>query len=181
MTILIIIIAIILAVATLLLIVALFTNKDYSVERQIVIDKPALQVFDYIKYLKNMDHYNKWVMTDPTMRKDYRGTDGTEGFSYSWDSDNKQAGQGEQMIKKITDGRKMDYQIQFIKPFAGFAESSMETLPVDQRSTTVKWSFASKMAYPMNVVLIFMDMGEMLGKDMAISLNNLKQILEDQP
>ena len=34
---------------------ALFVKKSYSVEREIIIDKPKAEVFNYIKFLKNQD------------------------------------------------------------------------------------------------------------------------------
>jgi uncharacterized protein YndB with AHSA1/START domain len=180
MNILFIILAIVAALVVLVLLTAAFTKSDYSVERQVTINKPVAQVFGYVRYLKNMDKYNKWVMTDPMMRKDYRGEDGTEGFAYAWDSDNKQAGAGEQVITKIENGKQIDVQITFIRPFAAVADSYMITEPTIDNGTVVKWGFASKMPYPMNAMLMFMDMGEMLGKDLNISLQNLKQILEKQ-
>src|SRR5437870_2286365 len=44
---------------------ALFIKREYSIKREIVIEQPVARVFDYIKHLKNQDHYSKWVMTDP--------------------------------------------------------------------------------------------------------------------
>nr|WP_294945525.1 SRPBCC family protein [uncultured Mucilaginibacter sp.] len=180
MNILFTVLAIIAALVLLVLLAAAFAKSDYTVERQITIDKPVAQVFGYLRYLKNMDNYNKWVMVDPMMRKDYRGEDGTEGFAYAWDSDNK-GGQGEQVIKKIENGKRIDVQITFVRPFAAVSNSYMITEPTTGNQTIVKWGFASKMPYPMNAMLLFMDMGEMLGKDLSISLQNLKQIVEKQP
>jgi hypothetical protein len=62
------------------LVLALIAPKAYNVNRSIIINAPRQQVFDYIKYLRNMDHYSKWVMTDPNKRMTYTGTDGTEGL-----------------------------------------------------------------------------------------------------
>jgi uncharacterized membrane protein len=45
----------------LLLILALFAKKEYAIGREITINKPAREVFNYVKYLRNQDHYNKWV------------------------------------------------------------------------------------------------------------------------
>src|SRR5688572_26346634 len=81
------------------LLVAVFVKKDYAVEREITINKPKQQVFDYIKYLKNQDNYSKWNMMDPGMTKSYRGTDGTVGFVAAWDSQKEDVGAGEQEIK----------------------------------------------------------------------------------
>lgn len=81
------------ALIVLLLIVAIFVKNEYSVQREIVINRSKQEVFDYIKYLKNQDQYNKWVMMDPEMKKTFRGTDGKIGFVYAWDG-NDIAGKG---------------------------------------------------------------------------------------
>ena len=94
----IIVIAVIIAV---LLITALFVKKEYSVEKQITINRPESEVFEYIKYLKNQDNYSYWATIDPKMKKTYTGTDGTVGFVSAWDSKNKDAGKGEQEIIRI--------------------------------------------------------------------------------
>jgi hypothetical protein len=90
-----IILAIIIAIP---LIVAIFIKKDYAVEREIVINKPKTDVFDYIKYLKNQDNYSKWNKIDPNMKKAYTGTDGTVGFISAWESKDENVGVGEQEI-----------------------------------------------------------------------------------
>ena len=105
MNILIIVLEVIGALILLLLVAAAFASDDYKVESSIPINKPVPQVFEYVKYLKNQANYNKWVMADPNVRKEFKGTDGTEGFFYAWDSDNKQVGKGEQTIKQIIDGK----------------------------------------------------------------------------
>src|SRR5690606_19741446 len=96
-------------------IIALFVKKDYSVERTIIIDRPKHEVFDYIKYLKNQDNYSKWAMMDTDLKKEFRGTDGTEGFVYAWEG--KKSGRGEQEIKLVTDGERITTEVRFIKPF----------------------------------------------------------------
>jgi hypothetical protein len=180
MKILITILLVILGIIVLLLVLALFTKKDYSIEREIVIFKPRQQVFDYIKFLKNQDNYSKWAMMDPAMKKSYRGTDGTAGFVSSWDSDKKDVGKGEQEIKKITDGERVDFEIRFIKPFEARANAYMTTVLVSDNQTRVTWGFESKMKYPMNLMLIFMNMERAVGNDLSTGLANLKQLLEKQ-
>ncbi len=44
-------------------------------------------------------------MTDPLMKKQFKGTDGTVGFLYAWDSQNNEVGKGEQEIERIKDGK----------------------------------------------------------------------------
>lgn len=177
MSIILSILTIIAAMIALLLIIALFTKKEYSVQSETVIDAPLQKVFDYIRHIKNQDNYNKWVMVDAGMKKEFKGTDGTEGFIYAWNG-NKKAGEGEQEIKKITEARSVATEIRFIRPFAGVANAVMETAPVSENKTLVKWSNVSKMKYPMNLMVSFIE--KMLVKDMNTSLTRLKAILEKQ-
>jgi len=177
MNILLAILGIIGGLIALLLLIALFTKKSYTISREFLIEKPVREVFTYIKHLKNQDHYSKGVMTDPNMKKQYRGMDGTPGFIYSWDG-NKQAGKGEQEIKKIIEDKKLDVEIRFIRPFEGIAQAPLKTQSLSSNQTRVTWGMSSSMKYPMNIMLMFIDMNKLLGKDLDESLRNLKSILE---
>ncbi|MEA5428919.1 SRPBCC family protein [Arcicella lustrica] len=161
-----------------LLLVALFTQKDYVVEREISINKPKKEVFDYIKYLKNQNEYSVWAKMDPAMKKEFKGTDATVGFVSAWESDSADVGQGEQEIKKIIDGERIETEIRFIKPFESIAPSYMTTDSIDVGQTKVKWAFEGHTPYPMNLMLLFFDMETMIGGDLEKGLANLKVILE---
>ena len=162
-------------IIVLLLIAALFIKKDYITHREIIIHVPHQTVFDYIKQIKNQDNFNKWIMVDPEMKKGFKGTDGTVGFIYSWNG-NKEAGEGEQEIKSITEGKNIETEIRFVRPFAGIAHAKMTTDSLPDNQTKVGWNTASKMKYPLNIMISFIV--KMLEKDMATSLTNLKNILE---
>ena len=71
----------------LILIAALFMKKDYSLEREITINKPRQEVFNYVKYLKNQNYFSTWNMVDPKMKQTFTGTDGALGFISAWESD----------------------------------------------------------------------------------------------
>jgi uncharacterized protein YndB with AHSA1/START domain len=164
------------ALILIVLIISLFVKNDYKIEREIVINKPRSTVFDYIRYLKNQDNYNVWVMTDPNMKKSYRGTDGTIGFVYAWDG-NQQAGKGEEEITKLTDNE-VHIELRFEKPFKNVGQALMSTREVSDNQTSVKWSMRGTSTYPMN--LMNLAMNGILGKDLEKSLDNLKEVLEKQ-
>lgn len=42
------------------LIAALFIKSDYALEREITINKPKQDVYEYVKFLKNQNHYSTW-------------------------------------------------------------------------------------------------------------------------
>jgi len=178
MSILLTIISVIAALIILLLVIAMFIKKEYTIEREISINQPVQQVFNYIKYLKNQDTYSVWNQLDPAMQKTYTGTDGTVGFTYAWDSTNKQAGKGEQQITSIKEGERIDMALHFIKPFEGRSVAWMSTTPVAGNQSKVQWGINGKMNYPMNIMLLFMNMENMIGKDLSGGLANLKKILE---
>jgi hypothetical protein len=178
MNIMTIVLVVIAGLIFLILLIALFTKKAYSIERQITINKPSYVVFDFVKQLKNQDKFSKWASMDPEMKKEYRGVDGTVGFVSAWDSENKKVGKGEQRIKKITEGESIDYDLHFIKPFEGLADVSMYTESISPNQTNVKWRINSSMKYPMNLMLLVMNMEKIIGADLSAGLNNLKNILE---
>jgi uncharacterized protein YndB with AHSA1/START domain len=163
-------------IVALFFILGLFIKKEYTIKREIVINKPKKVVFDYIKFLKNQEQFSKWVMMDPNMKKDLKGTDGTVGFTYAWDSKNKQAGKGEQEIVKIVDGELLDVEVRFERPFKSTAKTPFRTVAVSDNQTKVIWGMDGNSNFPMNVMNPFMD--SLLGKDLEISLNTLKSILE---
>lgn len=167
-------------IVVLILATALILKKDYSVEKQIVINKPKIIVFEYLKLLKNQDNFSKWAKMDPQMIKTYRGTDGTVGFVSAWESKSDDVGTGEQEIKRIVEGERIDYELRFIKPFAAVSPAWMTTEMASETETTVKWGFKGHMDWPMNLMLLFMDMEEMIGKDFEEGLTTLKSILESQ-
>jgi len=172
------IIIIVVVIIIIPLVGAALLSNDYVIEREITINKSNQEVFDYIKILKNQAQYNKWVMRDPNQKTDYRGTDGTVGFIMAWDSKDKGAGKGEQEITGMIEGKKIDYEIRFEKPFKNTSCSHFTTEPVSANQTKVKWAFTGVRSYGMKIFHFLFNLPKMLGKDLQVSLANLKAVLE---
>jgi hypothetical protein len=177
MNIVFLIIGILIGVIALLFIIAVFVKKEYSIQQEVTVNRKTLDVFDYIKISKNMDHYNKWWRLDPSAKKSYQGIDGTVGFIAAWDSANKQAGKGEQEIKSITDGERIEFEIRFEKPFEGVADSRM-VIQDDNNQTKITWTFEGANKYPMNLMFTLLRLDKILGRDLSESLVMLKNVLE---
>lgn len=173
-----IVLYVIVAGLAILFIWAAFMPTRYTIERAIVINKPQSEVFNYIKLLKNQDYYSKWVMTDPAMKKEFTGTDGTAGFIYAWDSENKQAGKGAQEITKVT-GSGIETEVRFEKPFKGISHTALETQAVSPTQTKTIWKFIGDKNYMMKVMHLLLNLEKVLGKDMQTSLITLKNNLEE--
>ena len=168
----------IVGIVALVLIVALFINGKYAVEREVKVNKSKQEVYDYVKYLKNQDNFSVWAKADPAMKKEFTGEDATVGCMASWDSENPDVGKGEQKIVKIAEGERIDYELHFIEPFESTDFAYLTTTAVNDSVTSVKWGFHGEMKYPMNLMMLFMDMEAMLAPDLQNGLNNLKGILE---
>ncbi len=169
---------IILIIAAIPLVTALFVPKSYVVERELTVAAPRTEVFDFLRLLKNQDAFSVWAEMDPYAENYYEGTDGTVGFVSGWRSDSANVGHGEQEITAIEAGSRIDYELRFFKPFESTSQASILTSDAPAGGTRVQWSFQGKMSYPTNLLLLFMDMEEMLGKDLQGGLDKLKQVLE---
>ncbi len=159
------------------LVVALFVSKDLNVSKEVVINKPKQQVFDYIKLIKNQPNYSVWAKMDPNIKTSFTGTDGAVGFVNTWEG-NKDVGKGSQTITGIVEGEKLDTELKFIEPWPSTAKAFMNAKAINDSTTKVAWGFESKMAYPMNLMKLFMNMEKMLGDDYEKGLANLKNVLE---
>ncbi len=113
------------------------------------------------------------------MKKEFRGTDGTPGFVSSWDSENRNVGKGEQEILKVTEGELIDYELRFLKPFRSVSRAYMKVVSEGDDRTKVQWGFSATMNYPSNIMLVFMHMEKVTGKDLEKGLQNLKALLEN--
>ncbi len=167
-------------VAVILVVVAamLIAPTDYAVKRQVDINKPDTVVFSFLKLLKNQDEFSVWARMDPAMKKSYAGEDGTVGFISAWESDDENVGSGEQEIMAIEEGKRIDYELRFIKPYEATGKAYMEIEPLSADSTRVTWGFEGQMPRPMNIMLLFLDMERQMAPALEDGLNNLKNKLQ---
>jgi len=169
---------ILVGIIAILLIAGLFIDGNYALEREVTINKPRQEVFDYVKLLKNQNNFSVWAMADPNMKKEFTGVDGTIGCVSAWDSENPDVGKGEQTIIQIAEGQRIDYELHFIEPFESTDYAYMTTEAVSDNQTKVIWGFRGEMKYPMNLMMLTMNLEEMLAPDLEKGLGNLKGILE---
>lgn len=171
------VVLIVLAIIAIPFIVALFVRKDYSVVREIRINRPNQVVFDYIRYLKNHDHFSRWGKTDPHVIRQYYGTDGTSGFIATWESNTRNVGKGEHRIIKVAVPKRIDIELRILKPYPSVARIYLTTDPTSRHETAVMWGFKSKMNYPSNLMLLF-NVEKAIGKDIEAGLHTIKNQLE---
>ncbi|MBM1107565.1 SRPBCC family protein [Aurantibacter crassamenti] len=168
---------IIIAIVAIVILLALAAPKTYNVSRSIEVKRPKQEVFDYLLSLKNMDDWSPWAKKDPNMVKTFTGTDGEVGCISHWVG-NKDVGEGEQEIKRITNGEQIDSELRFLKPWKSTSDCYLKVVETAAAATKVTWGFSGKNKFPMSIMTLFMSMDKMVGKDFEEGLASLKSVLE---
>lgn len=176
MNILLIIVLALAGLVVLVLLVALFTKKEFEVRSSIVIEKPRPEVFAYVRQIKNQEHYTVWALRDPKAIRTYTGTDGTLGFIAAWSSQDKNVGVGEQEIVELIEEERIGVEIRFTEPFVSTDPAYTTTERVGENQTRVTNVYLGKIPWPMNLICPFI--AKKIGADMQSNLDNLKRILE---
>lgn len=165
-------------IVLLILVLALIAPKNYNVSRSIEIAQPKAVVFDNLRYLKNHDEWSPWAKKDPDMEKTFTGTDGEVGAINHWKG-NKDVGEGEQEIKKIVNGDRIESELRFFKPWKSTSDAYLVTEDAGNGGTKVTWGFSGKNKFPFSIMMLFMNMDKAVGGDFEEGLSSLKALLEE--
>lgn len=164
-------------IIALIIILALVAPKKYDISRSIEINRPIGEVFDYLKYVKNQDNWSPWKKKDPDMKQTFTGEDGQVGFISHWEG-NKHVGIGEQEIKSIDHNKALETELRFYKPWKSVSQAYIRTEDNGSGGTKVIWGFNGAHKVPANIMMMFMSMEKVVGKDFDEGLADLKGILE---
>ncbi|MCX6199224.1 MAG: SRPBCC family protein [Bacteroidetes bacterium] len=174
------IIGIIVAVLVVLVLVAgLIAPKKFDISRSIITNAPAETVFKNISHFAAFNQWNPWSKLDSTMVVTEEGTDGTVGAKHTWKG-NKKVGAGSMTITKIEPNARVEWALDFLTPFEAHNQAymTMESVGGGQKLT---WGMKGTMPFPMNAMMLFMDMDKAGGKDYEEGLANLKAMCEAAP
>ncbi|PWK17956.1 SRPBCC family protein [Xanthomarina spongicola] len=174
-----IVLYILLGLIGIIILLALIAPKKYEVNRSVIIDKSLPEVFQYLKFVRNQDHWSPWKKKDPNMKQESVGTDGEVGFIAKWEG-NKQVGTGEQEILHIEHNEQIKTQLRFLKPWKSVSDAYIKVTEVDTNQTNVTWGFTGNNPVPMNIFMLFFNFEKAVGKDFEEGLASLKEILDKQ-
>lgn len=163
------------AIIVLLLLLALFMKKDHYVNREIIINAPRQEVYDFLKHLENQEKFNKWAKAGAERIVTHKGTDGTIGYIYAWTGD-KSVGEGEKEITNLVEGERVETEIRFVKPMRIIAAIIMEIALIGDHQTKVNMINKGVLKYPLNLLIPMAEKN--FAKDMDGSLVTLKGVFE---
>jgi hypothetical protein len=158
--------------------VAALISGDCVYEKSITINAPVEKVWQQTNTLKAMDQWSPWNDLDPGMKKEWTGTTGQPGEKICWDSQKETAGKGCQEVKKVdAAGKRIDTELQFLKPFKREAKAYVKIVP-EGNGSKVTWGLTSTIPFPFTVMKMFMNMEKAIGKDYQKGLSKLKELSE---
>src|SRR5882757_4280384 len=174
---LIVIIAVVLAVAIAVVLILAATKPDtLRVQRAITVKAPAEKIFALINDFHQWRAWSPYEDRDPDLQRSYSGAASGKGAVYAWEG-NKNVGSGRMEILDAPPPGKVVIKLDFLKPFE--AHNTAEFTFVPQGDTTnVTWLMHGPAPFMSKVMQVFVNMDNMIGKDFAAGLANLKRITE---
>ncbi|HQQ95287.1 MAG TPA: SRPBCC family protein [Bacteroidia bacterium] len=158
------------------LLVAIFVPRTFTVSSSETILKPKLEVFNYVRFLDKQREYSIWVLADPLLVPEIRGTDGEVGAIQSWNSKIEDVGEGEQEITSLSPDR-IEVDIRFKRPFKGNARAAFLLKALNENETELVSEFYGEANYPFNLMAYTFGR-KMLRQAEEKNLQNIKRILE---
>ncbi len=148
---------------------------DFRVERSATINATPQEIYPHINNYKEWAAWSPWEKVDPNMKRTYSGPESGKGAKYAWVGNND-VGEGDMEILE-SDPSKIDIKLHFVKPFE---DTSIATFTMQPQgpATKVTWAMAGKSQFPCKVMMVFMNMDEMCGKDFEKGLVALKTVSE---
>ncbi|MHB8272176.1 SRPBCC family protein [Bradyrhizobium sp.] len=170
-------IAVILALAIAAVLILASRKPDtLRVQRTAAIHAPPEKIFALIGDFRAWRAWSPYEDRDPDLQRSYSGADSGRGAVYEWNG-NRQVGSGRMEILDAPAPSKVVIKLDFLKPFE--AHNTAEFTFVPQGDTTnVTWLMHGPAPLMSKVMQVFMNMDNMIGKDFATGLANLKRITE---
>jgi uncharacterized protein YndB with AHSA1/START domain len=172
------VIAVVLALAIAgVLILAARKPDTFAVERAASINATPEKIFSVIDDFHQWRSWSPYEGKDPDMQRSFSGAASGKGAVYTWNG-NRNVGSGRMEILDAPPPQKVVIKLDFFTPFEGHNTAEFTLLPQGS-STNVKWLMHGPCPFMMKIMHVFIDMDNMIGKDFAVGLANLKRVTEN--
>jgi hypothetical protein len=167
-----------LIIAILLVVIIAGVPNDFAVCRATKISAPPEKIFPHVNDLQKWEAWSPWAKLDPACKYNYEGPGSGPGSSMSWDG-NKKVGAGRMTITDNRPSSLVRFKLEFLRPFASTNITEFRFEP-EGSQTEVKWTMTGKTNPAFKVVGLFMNCDDMVGRDFAKGLAQLKAVSEKQ-
>ncbi|MFO8128545.1 MAG: SRPBCC family protein [Bacteroidales bacterium] len=167
----------ILVIIAILIVIAYFLPKQYSVERSIVINADREQIYFQLCDFDNWENWTPWGEALDTTAV-YKSTGGCDsGAVQQWSGDI--TGNGKMVMTRVIPNERIEYDLSF----EGGKYESHGTMTIEPEGPDYKVTWTDKGDLGYNPVARYMGlmMENMLGPDFEQGLQNLKEYTESLP
>jgi effector-binding domain-containing protein/ribosome-associated toxin RatA of RatAB toxin-antitoxin module len=167
---------IIVALVVIIVAVNAFLPGTYTVEKSVVIDAKAVDVFEQVNNFKNWKKWSPWSKMDPDMKVEFSGPLSGTGATMSWVSEDQNVGVGEQKIVESIQNKSIRTEITFAEWNPVKANWKFEE---KDGKTTVTWDLAGETDFFMRWMGLII--GPILEQNYENGLNDIKAVVETRP
>ncbi|MEA2837979.1 MAG: hypothetical protein QOD89_2529 [Bradyrhizobium sp.] len=146
------------------------------VQRSASIKAAPEKIFPLINDFHQWRAWSPYEDRDPNLARSFSGANSGKGAVYEW-SGNKNVGSGRMEILDAPAPQKVVIKLDFLKPFEAHNTAEFTLLP-QGGTTTVTWLMHGPAPLLSKLMQVFMNMDNMIGKDFATGLANLKRVTE---
>lgn len=141
-----------------------------AINKSISIKSAVEPIFQKLNDFNHWTAWSPWLIMDPdaTVNVD------DDAKSYTWEG--KRVGEGKMQITSESEGKSIDYDLTFLKPWKSEAKVRFEFEPMEDE-TKVTWSMDSSL--PFYLFWMKKMMTAFVGMDYERGLNLLKEYIED--
>lgn len=154
-------------------------NADtFRVERSILIDAPAAEIFPHIDDFHAWAAWSPYEKMDANLAKTFSGPASGKGAAYAWVG--KKAGSGSMEILQSSQPSKVVIKLEFTKPMTAHNIAEF-TLEPQGAGTKVTWAMHGPNTFMSKVMGLFLSMDKLVGPQFEEGLANLKLVTEKSP
>jgi len=151
--------------------------NTFHVERSVTIAVPPERTFAHVNDFRAWANWSPYEGLDPNLKKTFSGPTSGTGAGYGWSGNNK-AGEGQMVITRSQVPSLITIRLEFTKPFKAVNEGRFSFQPVPE-GTRVTWSMNGENNFAAKAFQLVVNMDELVGKDFARGLANLKVLAEN--
>jgi hypothetical protein len=169
-----IVLAAVAVVLVAIVVIAALRPADFRVSRSDVIPAPPAAVFPLVNDFHRWESWSPWAKIDPAMKLTFSGPESGVGAGYHWTGNNA-VGEGRMTIAASESDRVIRIDLEFKRPMPGICPTEFTFAP-EAGGTRVTWTMTGRNNLVARIVGLFMNMDDMIGKQFAQGLTNMKSV-----
>lgn len=169
-------IAVVVITIAALLIYGALQPPAFSVVRETDFNAPSSAVFTQLNNFHNWANWSPWERLDPALHRNYNGPETGVGAKYSW-AGNKKVGEGNMEITHSDPNRRVQVDLNFLKPFQASNIAEFTITPASAGSH-LRWEMRGNRPFMMRVMGFAFNMDKMIGGDFEKGLANMKAVVK---